>query len=497
LVPSKVIDYAEYDTDEKINILCGLGTHEAAHLKYTEYRVYNKYASSATSVERFLTNLIEDVRIEDKLLSERPGYFDLITASNEFRYKRFEETLKHIKSITEAEKVFMSEIIKFIRYPDKINLDVLKSYEKQFKEIKSVLSEDHIFTKDSCVLGTKLYDRLKLIFSELDYRFAAFEALISSLWPNSEYEVTVGMDGGSETLKDSNVSDIFKGGNSKLYSELITGSLEFGEGLNTFFEKPEGNNIKYLQIKEKISKYIPGIKKLIVGTDKNYDFTIHGCREGALDTNKLAEAYQGVPQVYIKKGKVSTNKTTVCVLVDQSGSMSGQKEYIARQAAVLLNESLKDLPGVDLYIYGHSADMKASGDTLIYTYREGTKYCPNFSLSDAIAHRNNRDGVAIYEVAKRVRKYTQEDCIMFVLSDGSPAAHGYGGWSAIEDTRSKVNSVEKLGFTVIQVSIDSIRYAKEMFTNVISLNYDLSSFPKKLSQVIKKAIVKNKHTTVS
>ena len=79
----------------------------------------------------------------------------------------------------------------------------------------------------------------------------------------------------------------------------------------------------------------------------------------------------------------------------------------------------------------------------------------------------------------------------------NPSAYGYTGHSAIEDTKKKVQEVEKMGFTVIQVSIDYIRYAKEMFTNVVSLEYDLSNLPKRLSQVIKKAIVRSKQTTVS
>jgi hypothetical protein len=54
-----------------------------------------------------------------------------------------------------------------------------------------------------------------------------------------------------------------------------------------------------------------------------------------------------------------------------------------------------------------------------------------------------------------------------------------------------------MGFTVIQVSIDYVHYAKEMFDNVISLEYDLSNLPKRLSQIIKKAIVRSKTTTVS
>ena len=335
------------------------------------------------------------------------------------------------------------------------------------------------------------------MFTELGYPKGCIRTFVDIIDPDSSFELRYGIDGGVGGLKGSEIADMFKSSSSNLYDQIITGATELGDLDKAYIKKPTGDSEKYLEIKKQILKYIPGIKKLIQGTDKNYDFIIHGCREGLLDTDKLAEAYQGVPQVYIKKGKVQTNKTTVCVLIDQSGSMSGGKMRLAREAAVLLNESLKDLSGVDLYIYGHSADEAIRGDTCIYSYREGTKYKPQYSLSDAIAYRNNRDGVAILEVAKRVRKQTQDNCIMFVLSDGSPCASNYSGWSSIQDVKSKVKQVEKMGFTVVQISIDYVNYAKEMFDNVISLEYDISNLPKRLSQIIKKAIVKSKTTTVS
>lgn len=502
-VPSDVIDRSDYSDEDKINIICGLGTHEAAHLKYTELRVYNYYCKSVSKGEQFFTNLIEDHRIEDKLLSERPGYLDLIEESNNFRYVKLKELISSVAGKFPTNLVnFLSSVIKFVRFPDKLDKDTIKKYDIYFKRIKEILSQNCQFTKDSCIIGYSLYYALRDILSELKLNPDSLDDIINTLYPGDrclEFTVRYGKDVDSHSpLTDRSISSALKGGSSRLFSELISGKLEFGDGYKTFIEKPEGNKAEYLSLKRDIQKYIPGIKKLIRGTDKNYEFSIHGCREGLLDTNKLAEAYQGVPQVYIRKGKVSTNKTTVCVLIDQSGSMSwGRKSIIAKQAAILLNESLKDSPGVDLYIYGHTADMKTPGDTMIYSYREGSKYCPKFALSAANALGENRDGTAIYEVAKRVRKFTQEDCIMFVLSDGEPAASGYYGYPAFRHVHDKVKEVENMGFTVIQVSIDSVHNAREMFDNVISLEYDLANFPKRLSQVIKKAIVKNKRTTVS
>jgi hypothetical protein len=501
-VQSNAIDYSDYSDDEKINILCGMGTHEASHLKYTEYRTYISYMkkSSVSREQKFFANLLEDTRVEDKLLSERPGYLDFIEDSIKFRYRIFSERVKKYSSEADIYK-FLTNVVKFIRYPDKIDSEIVKKFESQFKEIKSILSKGYQFTKDSCILGTMIYDYIDSFLTELKYPSSTLSKFIKDICPDDSFEVKYGQDSsGDETLFNSEVSKIFEDSSgliSKLYSEIISGDKELGDGDKTFFEKPTGTFEKYQEVKKNISKYIPVIRKSIMGTDKNYEFTIHGCREGLLDTDKLAEAYQGIPQVYIKKGKVETNKTTVCVLIDQSGSMSGPKIRLAKEAAILLNESLKDLPGVNLYIYGHSADENIMGDTIITVYREGNKYKPNYALSATSARANNRDGTAILEVAKRVRKSTSDKCIMFVLSDGSPAAHYYNGLAAIEDVKTKVGLVEKMGFNVIQVSIDYVHYAKEMFKNVISLEYNLSNFPKRLSQIIKKAIVDSKETTVS
>ena len=65
-------------------------------------------------------------------------------------------------------------------------------------------------------------------------------------------------------------------------------------------------------------------------SNRNYEFNIHGCRSGLLDEAKIAEAYQGVPQVYIRKGKVETSNSAVVVLIDESGSMGGGRHYYSK-----------------------------------------------------------------------------------------------------------------------------------------------------------------------
>ena len=172
------------------------------------------------------------------------------------------------------------------------------------------------------------------------------------------------------------------------------------------------------------------------------------------------------------------------------------KERLARDAVILLNEALGSLPGIDLYIYGHSADEVLTGSVDIKVYREGKKYNPKYALSEVQARSQNRDGDAILEVAKRVRKYTQDNVLMFVISDGEPCAGGYWGRSARKDTKEKVKKAEKLGFNIIQITIDNVNKAEDMFDKYIDIKDSLSELPKKLSGIIKKSIVDDKNTVI-
>lgn len=177
--------------------------------------------------------------------------------------------------------------------------------------------------------------------------------------------------------------------------------------------------------------------------------------------------------------------------------MGGKKEILARQAAILLNETFGKSLGVDLYIYGHTADIGSIGYINLSVYREGSHYNPKFSLSKSCAKSQNRDGDAILEVAKRVRKFTKENCIMFVISDGSPCASGYGGILAIKDTAAKVKEAEKLGFGIIQISIDAVYRVEDMFDTYIDIGYNLEEMPKLLNEIVKTKVIKTKQTTVS
>lgn len=508
------------EDQDKINIFCGLGVHEAAHLKYTSKIVLDDYIrqikdKSATIDPHLneqtipflldLVNMIEDERVEDELLKDRPGYVDFIALEKNWDYRLFTGTEK-LDGCDEAEK-FLNNLYRLIRFPAELDEEIIEKYSEQYERIKKLVTPLPASTKESCVMAIKVFKEIFNIFSELHFK-SPDRAMFNQSQKHgslSYMECFYGNDKISNIREIKQQMDKNTGGEisaNGIVSQLVEGEAEKGAGKDSFIKSEKGDKGEYDWCLKRVSSFVPAIKKLLKGVDKNYDFNIYGCRAGLLDTNKLAEAYQGIPQVYIRKGHVRTNKTTVCVLVDESGSMGYNDDtrcsaYVARDAAVLLNEALKDLPGVDLYIYGHSADQIYEGSTELYVYREGKATKDQYALSNIRGRVENRDGEAILEAAKRVRKHTSGHCIMFVISDGQPYALNYWGRPAIKDVREKVTEVEKMDFTVIQVSIDYVDRANEMFSTCISLEHDLANFPKRLSKVIKDAIVNDKKTTIS
>lgn len=501
-VPSKIFDSTE-DNETKINAFCGFGLHEAAHLRYTYLRVYlnflsfisGKYTLEEGEIIKIFINLLEDNRVEDLLLTERPGFQDFIDCAKSYNSKTLEGRLNMMRERKLI--LFFKTLIGILRFPGLIEEEVLEEYSEVYKEVQEKITPYPENLKDICSVSESIFKIIKeKKLSDIDpAELKKILFLINDTESITSIMYGVDLDSGRKIDK-SKVSRLLSSKDS-LTMKILEGIVERGDSDKVFFEKPKGDRNSYLCDVRAVQKYVPRLKKILTGTDKNYDFNIQGCRSGILDTTKLAEAYQGVPQVYLRQGHVRTNKSTICVLIDESGSMGGKKEILARQAAILLNETFGKSLGVNLYIYGHTADIGSIGYINLSVYREGSHYNPKFSLSKSCAKSQNRDGDAILEVAKRVRKFTKENCIMFVISDGSPCANGYGGIPAIKDTAAKVKEAEKLGFGIIQISIDAVYRVEDMFDTYIDIGYNLEEMPKLLNEIVKTKVIKTKQTTVS
>lgn len=501
----------------KLDIFMGLTIHEGCHVLYTTPTKPEDFGVNKRIIHT-LWNIIEDERIEEKLGETKPGFARFLEKS---RYYYFDQyyldagMIDEVAEKTDAEQL-LNLILRIIRYPVYLKEEDFERFGFYLKKIKEILLPFPDSTKAALDAAKRIYEVIRDFYrdketadskeasygegdtdaegmgsscgdEELDRKIASdasemlegLSKLTGSETADSKEAKTLGDDDMATTVKD-------KGG---LLGEICEGLVELGSGTDTYFTPAPSDASRYEKSHQRVRRYVPAISKIIRGHCREYKLIHRSMRSGVLDTNKLAEAIQGVSTVYIREGEVKSDRVAVCVLIDESGSMSGERIEAARDTAVLLNEAVGSIPQVELFIYGHTGDIRTSRSTELHVYRE-KGYSPKYALGSVRACCENRDGIAIYEVAQRVRKQTQLPVLFFILSDGAPCAGSYHGESAMNHVREMVNKVEAMQFNVVQVCINYSYPPERMFKHFVILE-DLSTLAISLGRVIKKATMKN------
>lgn len=257
---------------------------------------------------------------------------------------------------------------------------------------------------------------------------------------------------------------------------------------DVFIVKQEDYERCYKADFDTVKQHINGLVNTFSKFFVEQEYRLTGMRRGVLDTNKLAEAYQAVETVYSNKFKRTTPGLDVCVLIDESGSMSGTNIASARKCAILLNEVFLRLKQCDFYVYGHTADNRHMGEVTINVYRDHWNR-NRYALGKVESYSNNKDSVAIEETYKMVRKQTSKPLLMFVISDGAPNAYGLRGQPAVEEVKKVVNRIESNGDTLVcQIAIESHFRPQDMFNHYVVMT-DMNTFPRDLSNYIMNTLI--------
>lgn len=257
---------------------------------------------------------------------------------------------------------------------------------------------------------------------------------------------------------------------------------------DVFIVKQEDYERRYKADFDTVKQHINGLVNTFSKFFVEQEYRLTGMRRGVLDTNKLAEAYQAVETVYSNKFKRTTPGLDVCVLIDESGSMSGTNIASARKCAILLNEVFLRLKQCDFYVYGHTADNRHTGEVTINVYRDHWNR-NRYALGKVESYSNNKDSVAIEETYKMVRKQTAKPLLMFVISDGAPNAWGLRGQPAVEEVKKVVNRIESNGDTLVcQIAIESHFRPQDMFNHYVVMT-DMNTFPSDLSRYVMNTLI--------
>ena len=250
---------------------------------------------------------------------------------------------------------------------------------------------------------------------------------------------------------------------------------------------------EYMRILNEVKPYSRRLQKGIarILEDLRMGCVNHHRRMGKLV--EASEAYRPDKRFFAdKKLPQDVPDLAVCILVDESGSMSGNKIEAARKAAIMLHDFTLGLK-VPTHVAGHTTEYR--DDNLKYNIYSDYESCgerDRFRLMAMKADCNNRDGAAIDLAAEHLSRRPEEVKLMLVISDGQPCAERYWGPAANKDTADTVTRWRNKGIEIIGICIDAgeMDVIHQIYGDYFIDGMDLEALPKIMLNLVKKRIVR-------
>lgn len=172
---------------------------------------------------------------------------------------------------------------------------------------------------------------------------------------------------------------------------------------------------------------------------------LRGQQEGLIDPKRLASVVTGQKNFRRVRTDAMRVEAAVQLVIDMSGSMSGQKAIEAMRAAFVFADSLSKV-NVPIEVVGFYSDRMQV--TTGWSYRNGNIDMPVFKqftdpmrsamwklgLVSPCIHSclggQNADGDSLLMAWRRLRRRPEKRKVMIVFSDGRPSTSGIGNESA-------------------------------------------------------------------
>jgi len=192
---------------------------------------------------------------------------------------------------------------------------------------------------------------------------------------------------------------------------------------------------------------------------------------------------------YFQNKKLPTENPTlsVALVIDESGSMNGERMNYARFMSLVTYEFCQQL-GINLMIVGHTT--RYTNEVQLYQYVDfggGFDGKDKYRLLSMSAKGCNRDGYALKYAIERTKRQSTDMKLVIIVSDGQPNDDGYCGQVAYDDLYKQKQDARKAGVDVIAAAIGD---DKEIIQGIYGSGYlnisNLKMLPKAITDTIKK-----------
>lgn len=247
------------------------------------------------------------------------------------------------------------------------------------------------------------------------------------------------------------------------------------------------NNYRY----DLASKRLSGISKRL---QKRVEQVLEDQNDGGVCKNLLmgnkinpAASASSHGKIFKRNILPDSKDIAISVLIDESGSMSGNRIEKALEMAIIIEDFCAGL-NIPLSIVGH-CDSCNRVHLRNYIRFEDINKNRKYNLAEMRAGGCNRDGFALSYCVKNLLEREEENKLMIIISDGRPNSTKYSGASAEKDLRSIKTEFERKGGRLIAAAIGDDRDTiKRIYGNSFLDVTDINNLPLKMASIISRYV---------
>lgn len=338
--------------------------------------------------------------------------------------------------------------------------------------------------EDSPGAGSGNLDDTPDDFLEDDYFEPQDEEDFENLLESSEDEVLSITKDAENLERDDKEIDLTEG----VSTEQLHTDVYFEQ------EKLRPRPTEYQALKSVNQPIIKGlVNEIRVALESRKAYDLRGLNRGRLHSGSLWKLAVQDPGVFAKRhipGDIP--ELAAYILVDLSGSMSspasGRKRIDhAKNAACVLSETCRELK-IPHAITG----FREVSQTVVHYPVVAYDDFDSVGIASFYEDGCNRDGYSIRVATNELSTRPEPRKILFVLSDGLPAATGrYYGPNAWQDVQKAVLEARKKGIRVISLKFGDINNESEfkfMYDTPVFV-HDTAMLPKTLGSVFKRVLL--------
>ena len=527
-IASDYFDDDSLSAREKVGVMLGLASHEAAHAVYTDGKLkekaMKKVPDELKELHHSIWNVIEDERIEYLLGEDRPGFAETLGTTKGYYYKKLMRRLRSNGQLPkEPLPRLLSTLAQAVRYPSEMTREEVEENFDHLDAIRRALTPFPLDAKGAWDATERIMDIVRYMAEESAREKQdqqkndggqpgpqggqgqdgqndqngqqnqqnqdsnadkggqqdggvseqqVLQAIKDALGTKEAQDVLSALKEDNDKSRGENASRSVDGRADACDREYVNDdSAEFMKGgpgdPRVFVTAPRGNAAVYAQSLAKVRRFIPAMSRALSCKSEDMDYCLKGLPSGKLNTSRLVSLKCGNTSIFEKQGTVTCSSASVCMLIDESGSMTFDRVQRAREAAILVSESIARIDTVQFYCYGYT-----SGEFSVYSEKGKSA---KWALSETGSKGGTPTGVAMKYAARRIRSITRDPVLMLVLTDGGA-----------DDTAAVIRQDQLLrmdGFLPVGVGIQTTS-VRGSFKESIVLN-DISAFALDLGRLVK------------